>query len=254
MRRFVIAANWKMHKRVSEATDYASAFLPAVDGVTGVDIALAPPLTALQELGRAIAGSGVALAAQNVHDEPRGAFTGEVSADMLAELGCAFAIVGHSERRQLFGESSGFVARKARALFDAGIIPIVCVGETLEEREAGATERVVESQLRESLAAVTPEESERLVVAYEPVWAIGTGRSATPDMAQAVHGGARGVLRELFGDRADSIRIQYGGSVKPDNAEALLGQSDIDGALVGGAGLEPDSFAAIIQAAARIAA
>ncbi len=249
MRRPFIAANWKMNKGVAEATAFASALLPRVEGIEGVDIAVAPPFTALAELGRAIAGSPIALAAQNVHDEERGAFTGEIAAGMLAELGCAYGIVGHSERRQLFGESDAFVARKARRLFDAGIVPIVCVGETLEQRDAGETEAVVESQLRGSLTTVEPAESERVVVAYEPVWAIGTGRSATPEMAQDVHAQARAVLADLFGAAAQAIRIQYGGSVKPDNAAALLAQNDIDGALVGGASLEAEPFAGIIHAA-----
>jgi triosephosphate isomerase len=253
MRRAFIAANWKMHKRVAEATAFASDLLPRIEAGGEVDIAVAPPFTALAELGKALAGSRVALAAQNVHDMAGGAFTGEIAAEMLVELGCRYAIVGHSERRQFFDETDSFIARKARSLLDAGIVPIVCVGETVQQREAGETESVVEAQLRESLATVQASESATLVVAYEPVWAIGTGRGATPEMAQAVHAFTRAVLHDLFGTAADAIRIQYGGSVKPDNAGELLAQADIDGALVGGASLEAGSFAAIIQAAAATA-
>ena len=253
MRRPILAANWKMHKTVDEAVGFVDDFLPRVAGADGVDIVIAPPFTALDRVGRKLAGTRVALAAQNVNPEQKGAYTGEVSTGMLVDLGCRYAIVGHSERRQLFGETDSFIARKARSLLDAGIVPIVCVGETLQQREAGETESVVEAQLRESLATVQASESGTLVVAYEPVWAIGTGRSATPDMAQAVHAFTRAVLHDLFGSAADAIRIQYGGSVKPDNAGELLARADIDGALVGDASLEAGSFAAIIQAAAAAA-
>ena len=248
MRRRFLAANWKMHKTTGEAADFAKAFLPRVAEVEAHEIAIAPPFTALAVLGRALEGSGVALAAQNVHDEPRGAFTGEVSPGMLAELGCRYVIVGHSERRQLFGESDAFVARKAAAVFANGLRPIVCVGETLAEREAGRTLGVLESQLAGSLARIPGERAAELVVAYEPVWAIGTGRTATPAMAQEAHAAIRTWLRGAFPRAADRIRIQYGGSVKPQNAAELLAQPDVDGALVGGASLEPASFAAIVLA------
>jgi triosephosphate isomerase len=211
-----------------------------------VDVVLAPPFPALQRVGRALDGSGVALAAQNVHPEAQGAFTGEVSAGMLRDLGCAYAIVGHSERRGLFGETSEFVARKAAALLAAEIRPIVCVGETLEQREAGRTFDVVGEQLSESLSLVEGGRAPEVVVAYEPVWAIGTGRTATPEMAQEVHAFVRSQLRERFGDAASELRIQYGGSVKPDNVRELMAQPDIDGALVGGASLAPKSFAEIV--------
>jgi len=250
MRRPFVAANWKMHKTRSEAIAFAESFLPRrADWGSDLDVAIAPPFTALADLGRALGGSGIDLAAQNVHDEAHGAFTGEISALMLQELGCTYAIVGHSERRHLFGESSTFVARKASALLAAGVRPIVCVGETLDEREAGQTEHVVGEQLRESLAGVTADAAPRLVIAYEPVWAIGTGKTATPAMAQEVHKQLRAELERLVGGAAAEIRIQYGGSVKPDNATALLSQPDIDGALVGGASLDPDAFAAILTAA-----
>jgi triosephosphate isomerase len=248
MRRPVIAANWKMYKTVREAEAFVDAFLPRVAGARDVEIVLAPPFPALAAVGRRLAGSAVALAAQNVNPEKQGAFTGEVSAPMLLDVGCAWCIVGHSERRTLYGESDAFVARKAAALLEHGIRPIVCVGETLEQRERGRTEAVVQEQLAASLAAVPAERAAEVVVAYEPIWAIGTGKTATPDLAQQVHALIRSALSERFGGLAERIRIQYGGSVKPDNAASLLAQKDIDGALVGGASLEPESFAQIVRA------
>jgi triosephosphate isomerase len=247
MRRPVVAANWKMHKTLREAEAFVDAFLPRVAGVRDIEIVLAPPFTALAAVGRRSAGSNVALAAQNVNPEAQGAFTGEISPPMLAELGCAYAIVGHSERRALYGESDAFVARKAAALLAHGIRPIVCVGETLEQREQGRTEAVLGAQLAGSLAGVAKERASEIVLAYEPVWAIGTGRTATPELAQQAHAFLRAQLRAAFGTAGDEIRIQYGGSVKPDNAAALLAQADIDGALVGGASLEPESFARIVR-------
>jgi len=246
MRRPILAANWKMHKTTGEAEAFVAAFLPRVKDAAA-DVVIAPPFTALERTGRALAGSDVALAAQNVHAEEKGAFTGEVAPGMLVDLGCRFAIVGHSERRTLFGESDAVVAAKAAALFAAGITPIVCVGESLEEREAGRTPEVVGAQLDGSLAKVPRERAAEVVVAYEPIWAIGTGRTATPEMAQEVHAFARGRLRERFGAAADAIRIQYGGSVKPDNAGELMAQPDIDGALVGGASLDPEAFSRIVN-------
>jgi triosephosphate isomerase len=244
------AANWKMNKTVAEAEAFAAAFLPAVSGLAGVEVALAPPATALHALGRALAGSAVALAAQNVHAEPSGAFTGELSVGMLAEVGCRYGIVGHSERRTLFGERDAEVAAKARALLAGGLRPIVCLGESLEEREAGRTLAVCEAQLDGSLAGLEAADAARLTLAYEPIWAIGTGRTATPEIAQEVHGFVRGWLAGRFGaPAAEGIRIQYGGSVKPDNVAALLAQPDIDGGLVGGASLDPESFASICRSA-----
>jgi triosephosphate isomerase len=247
VRRPILAANWKMHKTASEAAAFAAAFLPLVKDADGVDIAIAPPFTALDRTGRALAGSRVALAAQNVSPEDRGAFTGEVAAGMLAELGCSYTIVGHSERRSLYGENDALVARKAAALLRHGIRPIVCVGESLAQREAGSTLEVVAGQLDGSLAGLPAERAEELVIAYEPVWAIGTGRTATPEIAQEVHALVRARLRQRFGPAGDRIRIQYGGSVKSDNVDALMAQPDIDGALVGGASLEPDAFARIVR-------
>jgi triosephosphate isomerase len=247
VRRPILAANWKMHKTAADSVAFVEAFLPLVADAEGVDVVIAPPFTALDRVGRALGGSRVALASQNVHPEPKGAFTGEIAPAMLRDLGCSYAIVGHSERRALFGESSEFVARKAEALLAAGIRPIVCVGETLEEREAGRTFEVCGGQLRESLARVPADRAGEIVVAYEPVWAIGTGKTATPEIAQETHAALREGLGELFGAAADSIRIQYGGSVKPDNAAVLMAQTDIDGALVGGASLEAESFSQIVH-------
>jgi len=246
----LLAANWKMNKTVAEARAFARDFLPQVADVEGVEIALAPPATALHALGEALAGSAVALAAQNVHPEPSGAFTGEISTAMLGEVGCRYAIVGHSERRSLFGERDADVAAKARALLAAGLCPIVCLGETLEQREAERTLAVCEAQLDGSLAGIEGGQLGDLVLAYEPVWAIGTGRTATPEIAQEVHGFIRGWLGGRFGNAGQRVRIQYGGSMKPENAAELLAQPDIDGGLVGGASLDPETFARVCRSAA----
>ncbi|MAE95162.1 MAG: triose-phosphate isomerase [Deltaproteobacteria bacterium] len=243
-RRPILAANWKMQKTVPEALAFAADFLPRVKDAQA-DVVLAPPATALHALGQALAGSNVALAAQNVNPEAKGAFTGEISPDMLVDVGCGYGIVGHSERRTLYGETDEFVAAKAAALFARDIVPIVCVGESLEQREAGQTLSFVGGQIAGSLARIPSERAAEVVVAYEPIWAIGTGKTATPEMAQEVHAAIRGRLGELFGADGEAIRIQYGGSVKPENVVELMAQADIDGALVGGASLEPESFAAI---------
>jgi triosephosphate isomerase len=248
MRRLILAANWKMFKTAPEAAAFVEAFLPLVRDAEGVDIVLAPPFTALDRVARLLEGSSVALAAQNVNPEAQGAFTGEIAPGMLADLGCRYAVVGHSERRTLYAETDAFVARKARALLDAGICPIVCVGESLEEREAERTFDVVGQQLERSLAEIAGAEASEVVVAYEPIWAIGTGRTATPELAQEVHGFIRERLAQQFSAAAsDAMRIQYGGSVKPDNVDGLMARADIDGALVGGASLDPESFARIIN-------
>lgn len=247
MRRPILAANWKMHKTIGEAVAFAKAFAPLVADVTGAEIVIAPPFPALAAVGAALLGTRVLLAAQNVHPEKQGPFTGEVSPPMLVDLGCAYAIVGHSERRHIFGESSAFVAKKTAALLAHGVRPIVCVGETLDEREAKRTFAVLEAQLRGSLAEVAIEQALDVVIAYEPVWAIGTGRTATPAIAQEAHAMIRGWLQKSFGAAGDSMRIQYGGSVKPDNVTELMAEPDIDGALVGGASLEVASFAAIVR-------
>jgi triosephosphate isomerase len=247
MRRPIFAANWKLHKTRSEARAFVEAFLPLVVDAASVEIALAPPFTLLDCVGHALAGSAVALAAQNVHPAEKGAFTGEVAPGMLADLGCRYAIVGHSERRALFGESDAFIASKAAALLARGVLPIVCIGETLEERESDRTFEVLRTQLDGSLAEVPAERATDVVIAYEPVWAIGTGRTATPEIAQEAHAFVRERLCGRFGEAGARIQIQYGGSVKPENVSALMSQPDIDGALVGGASLEPESFSKIVH-------
>ena len=257
-RRPFIAANWKMHKTVSEAVAYAADLVPRVRDFADVDLVLAPPFPALPAVVDALADLGagrrIAVAAQNVHAEPRGAFTGEVGLPMLAASGVAFVIVGHSERRRLFGETDADVNAKARAAAGGGVTPIVCVGETLEEREADRTFDVLDRQVGQGLAGLSPAQAGALVVAYEPVWAIGTGRVAGPGQADAAHRRIRGRLAALFGDRAAAAcRVIYGGSVKPGNAADLLAQPDVDGALVGGASLDAAAFAAV-AAAGRAAA
>ena len=250
MRTPLLAANWKMHKTVPDAIAFVTAFAPRLADVTHADVVLAPPFTALAAVADACRGSRVDVAGQNLHWAPEGAFTGEVSAGMLTGAGATHVILGHSERRQLFGEDDALVARKTRAAIDAGLTPIVCIGETLAQREAGETLAVLGRQIEESLTGVTPAELAALIVAYEPVWAIGTGRTATPDQAQDAHAHIRRGLAALGGDEAaDRCRILYGGSVKPANAEAIAGQADVDGALVGGASLDPASFAEIVDAA-----
>ena len=247
MRTPMIAANWKMYKTPTEAASFAKEFVELFQNPDGVEVVIAPPYPALAELGRALVGSGVSLAAQNVHCEPNGAFTGEVSVGMLAELGCRYVILGHSERRALFRETDDFVSQKLRAAQAGGLRPILCVGETLEEREAGRTFDVLAAQLQGSLANADRARATALVIAYEPVWAIGTGQTATPELAQEAHAFVRSRLEQQLGRAADEIRILYGGSVKPENAASLLAQPDIDGGLVGGASLDPTSLCAIIR-------
>lgn len=247
MRTPLVAANWKMHKTVDEALAYAGAFRPLVAGVRDVEIVLAPPFTALHALAGTLAGSGIGVAGQDLHAEPQGAFTGEISAGMLRDAGAGYVIIGHSERRHLFGETDAEVGAKVRAAVAARLVPIVCVGETLAEREANRTFEVLDRQLQAGLAGLAAAAAESLVVAYEPVWAIGTGRNATPEQAQAAHAHIRGRLGGVLGESsARTRRILYGGSVKPGNVAALAAQPDVDGALVGGAGLDPGSFAEIV--------
>ncbi len=242
-----IAANWKMHKTIAEAAEFVDALLPRI-AATQSDVAICPPFLALSEVVERSRGSAVRVAAQNMHEEASGAFTGEVSAAMLAEVDVDAVVLGHSERRQLFGETDEALARKVPAALAAGLEPILCVGETEEARDAGQTEAVLERQLQADLAAVESGDLARVVIAYEPIWAIGTGRTATPEQAQETIAFVRDVLRER-GAAAEEARILYGGSVKPANAAELMGQPDIDGALVGGASLDPEDFAAIVDAA-----
>ena len=246
----IVAANFKMNMTAAETADYADLLLAALEGAPDeVEVVVAPPFPALDRAARAFQGSAVAVCAQNVNAEPSGAFTGEVSVAMLRELGCRYAIVGHSERRQLFGETDAGVSAKAAALLEGGLRPIVCVGESLDQREAGSTLTTVAAQLAGSLGAVPPDRIAEVVVAYEPIWAIGTGRTATPELAQEVHAAIRSELTDRFGDAGARVRLQYGGSVKPDNAADLMAEPDIDGALVGGASLDPAGFASIVRAA-----
>jgi triosephosphate isomerase len=246
-----VAGNWKMHETVAEATALVAELKGLVAGVRGVRIGVAPPFTALRAVADALAGSPVEVGGQNLHWEPKGAFTGEISAGMLVEAGCRFAIVGHSERRQYFGETDETVRRRTGAALAAGLTPVVCVGETLAEREAGRTLGVVATQVKGALGAFDGEALRKLAIAYEPVWAIGTGKTATSAQAQEVHAAIRGLLRELGGEEvAAAIPILYGGSVKPDNARELMAQADVDGALVGGASLVASGFAKIVEAAA----
>ena len=257
-RRPLVAANWKMHKTVREAVDYVRALVPRVRDAAGVEIVVAPPFPALPAVVDTLAalapGGGVAVAAQNVHAEPRGAFTGEVSPPMLRACGVTFVIIGHSERRRLFGETDASVNARTRAAAAAGLTPIVCVGETLEEREADRTFDVLDRQIARGLAGLSPAEAGAAVIAYEPVWAIGTGRVASPAQADAAHRRIRTRLAAHFGaDAAGACRIIYGGSVKPGNAAALTAQPDVDGALVGGASLDPAAFAEIAAASRPLA-
>ena len=247
-RRKFICGNWKMHKTTGEAVQLVRELRQRIE--TKAQLAVAPPFTALSRVKEALVGSPIQLFAQNCHHEKQGAFTGEVSAPMLKELGCDGVILGHSERRQYFGETDEGVNRKLKAAIEAGLHPIVCVGETLQEREANRTWEVVSRQVRQALAGISAEQVGRCTLAYEPVWAIGTGKTATTAQAQEVHGQIRGLLRELAGaPAAEAVRIQYGGSVKPENAAELLAQPDIDGALVGGASLKAEDFARIIAGA-----
>lgn len=250
MRKKIVAANWKMNMTVAETSSFLEAFRLEVEDVTGVEIVIAPPFTALAKLSELLGGSQkIRLAAQNMYFEKSGAYTGEISATMLRELFVKYIIIGHSERRQIFGETDALIQKKVEAALASELKPILCVGETLEEREAGKEKEVLETQLRGGLAGISVEHFPDIVIAYEPVWAIGTGKTATSAQAQEAHAHVRAVLAELSDQSvADKIRIQYGGSVKPANALELLSQPDIDGALVGGASLEPRGFAEIVKA------
>jgi triosephosphate isomerase (TIM) len=243
-----MAGNWKMFKTRVETRAFFAAFKPLVAGVTHCDIVIAPTFTSLAAAVESAADSNIAIAAQNLHWEKQGAFTGEISAPMILESGCSCVIIGHSERRQLFGETDDTVAKKIRAALDAPLAPIVCVGETLDQRNANETENVLARQFTGALASLTAHDFSRILIAYEPVWAIGTGRTATPEIAADAHKFLRKQAAGHFGaDAASALRILYGGSVKPDNVKALMAQPDIDGALVGGASLDANSFASIVN-------
>ena len=247
-RRPYIAANWKMHKTGTEARELIAQVAEGA-AEAGPEVVVCPPFTALAAAVEAAHGTPVRIGAQNMHQEPHGAFTGEVSAGMLLDLGVEIVVLGHSERRALFGETDELLERKVPAALNAGLEPVLCVGETEEERNSDATERVLTAQIEADLADVSDADLARVVVAYEPVWAIGTGNTATSEQAQEACALIRGLLAKRDADAAAGVRILYGGSVKPGNAEELLSQEDIDGALVGGAGLDPDDFLAIVRAA-----
>ncbi len=247
----LVIANWKMHKTVAEAVAAVEALRSRGDLLAGVDLVVAPSATALEAVHRAMAGTPLALAAQNCHWEPSGAFTGEISVTQLADVGCTYCLVGHSERRQGFGETNDQARRKTASLLAAGLTPVLCVGETFTERRAGKTEQVVAEQVSIALQGLPPAQVERLVVAYEPVWAIGSGKTATPAEAAAVHRFVRRLLSHDYGEAAGAIRILYGGSVSPETVAGLLAQPDINGALVGGASLNVTTFLGILERAAQ---
>lgn len=247
-RRPLMAGNWKMHKTLSESVDLVTKLRTALAGNSDREVLVCPPFTALTRVAGELAGSGIAVGAQNLNDHTQGAFTGEVSAAMIKDAGATYVIVGHSERRQLYGESDAVVNQKTRLALDTGLTPIVCVGETLAEREGGKTFTVIETQITGGLKGFSTAEAGRLVVAYEPVWAIGTGKTASPAQAQEVHAFIRRRLDALFGPKvADGVRVLYGGSVKPDNIDSLMAEPDIDGGLVGGASLKAEDFIRIAQ-------
>ncbi|MEW6439422.1 MAG: triose-phosphate isomerase [bacterium] len=247
-RRPIMAGNWKMNLLVGEAESLVKGLLAALKDTADVDVLVAPAFTSLYPVARLLAGTSIGLAAQNLYWEEFGAFTGEVNAKMLRDVGCSHVIIGHSERRQFFGETNETANRRLKTALSGGLVPILCIGETLEERKQGKTLALVQEQLEKGLAGIGPEEARRIVLAYEPVWAIGTGETATPEQAEEVHAHIRKLVGARFGEAvAAGTRIQYGGSVKPDNVQSLMEQPDIDGALVGGASLKAESFARIVR-------
>jgi triosephosphate isomerase len=247
-RKKLITANWKMYKNPTQTKEFFREFLPLVSNHDRDEIALCPPFVDLQAALESAKGSQIAIGAQNVYWKDEGAFTGEISPSMLVAIGCTHVIIGHSERRQYFGETDDTVNLKLKAALEHGLTPITCVGEVLEEREAGLTEDVLRRQCLRAFHSISAKKAAKLVVAYEPVWAIGTGKTATPQMASDAHALIRGEAAKAFGQEfADKLRILYGGSVKPENAKALMSEEEIDGALVGGASLDPKAFAAIVK-------
>jgi triosephosphate isomerase (TIM) len=248
MRKKLMAANWKMYKTPDQTREFFRDFLPLVEKHDRDEIALCPPFVNVPAAVEAARGSNIAVGAQNMYWEKEGAFTGEISTGMLLAVGCTHVIIGHSERRQYFGETDDTVNLKLKAALEAGLVPIVCVGEVLEEREAGLTEDVLRRQCLRAFHAISGKKAAKLVIAYEPVWAIGTGRTATPQLASEAHQVIRSEAGKALGEElAENLRILYGGSVKPENAKALMSEAEIDGALVGGASLDPKSFAAIVK-------
>lgn len=250
MRRKIIAGNWKMNNDINATKNLISSLIKSLTNNENCDIIVCPPFTSLSEACSQLKGSVIKVGAQNMYFENEGAFTGEISAQMLKGAGCEFVILGHSERRAIFNESDPLINKKIKKAISSGLRPIFCVGETLEQRENGVTKDVIKTQVNGGLKDVSTEEIKNLIIAYEPVWAIGTGRNATPEQAQEVHEFIRALIKEKYSEQiSDNLIIQYGGSVKPDNAKDLLSQKDIDGALVGGASLKADSFLGIIKAA-----
>jgi triosephosphate isomerase len=247
-RRPILAGNWKMNMTATQARELALKLIPLVAGVKDRDIVVGPPFTSLAAVAETIKGTNIGLAAQNLHWEEKGAFTGEVSADMLLDSGCKYVIIGHSERRQYFGETDETVNKKARQALKKALLPILCVGETLAEREAGRLHEIISRQVTGGLKDISTDDMKKVVIAYEPVWAIGTGKTATPEQADEVHALIRQKVKALYSaDIAEGLRIQYGGSVTPENVSTLMAMPDIDGALVGGASLKPESFAALVK-------
>lgn len=244
MKRYFIAANWKMNKTIAETREFFGNFIPLVKGITDVDIVIAPPFTSLAAASESTKGTDVVLSAQDIFWEEKGAYTGEVSPMMLIDAGCRYVIIGHSERRQYFSEEDPIVNRKIKAAKKAGLGVIFCIGELLEEREAGKAFDVIKREIEAGLAEVDPED---LVVAYEPIWAIGTGKTATTQQVQEAHAFIRTILGNLYGNKAGKIRIIYGGSVTVENVDGLMAQEDVQGALVGGASLKPENFARIVR-------
>lgn len=252
MRRTIVAGNWKMNKTNSESVAMLTELKELVKGISNVGIVLGVPFTALSDAVKAVEGSNIEIAAQNMNPNESGAFTGEISPSMLTSIGVKYVILGHSERREYYKECDEFINTKVKAALKNGLTPILCIGEKLEDREAGKTNEVNEKQLKGGMAGLIAEEALKVVIAYEPVWAIGTGKTATPEMAQETHKAIRNFLVEMFGaEVAEEITIQYGGSMKADNAAELMGQTDIDGGLVGGASLEASSFSKIVEAGVK---
>lgn len=253
MNKYLIAGNWKMNKTASEARDLASELVHEIGSQAEVSVAICPPFTAIASLGATLEGSTIALGAQNMHPEASGAYTGEVSASMLRELFVKYVILGHSERRQYFDETNEFINAKLHTALKASLRPILCVGESETEREAGKTLEVIKKQIAEGLLGVALQQADKVVIAYEPIWAIGTGKTATPEMAQEVHGYIRGLLAELFSENASrKMSILYGGSMNSKNAKELLSQKDIDGGLIGGASLKAKDFSTIVKMAVEL--
>ena len=253
MRRLFIAGNWKLNKNINESERFASELKSALIDIQTVDIAVAPTMLSLPIVCKKLQHTNIEVSAQNIHSHNSGAFTGEVSAEMIRSAGATYSIIGHSERRSIFGEDDEFINLKVHAAFRSGLLPILCVGETLEQREAGRASSVVISQLKAGLAGLSPDQLSCVTIAYEPVWAIGTGKTASPEQAQDMHAQIRAWLYASFPDFVgDQLRIQYGGSVKPHNAHALLSKPDIDGALIGGASLKVESFVSIIETSASL--